>query len=183
MLRSVFFRADQRQANSRRVAQNYGFCSKNRVDCRSGRENSTTFARARGIVRASYASIRVFPWRAQLRPRALRPWITAATSILEITASSQRLCSCFRVLLNASCVNRTAPKRIISDSQNEAVNRVIVTSDQSIKTWKFCFARRLSFLIRFSHLATRQSAAPPGGSFHLSPRSTEMTERSAQTSR
>ena len=87
-----------------------GFCNKNRVDRRSDRENSTTFARARGIVRASYASIRVFPWRAQLRPRALRPWITAATSILKITASSQRLCSCFRVLLNASCVNRTAPR-------------------------------------------------------------------------
>jgi hypothetical protein len=41
-------------------------------------------------------------------------------------------------LLSSSteCVVRqqNCPERIISDSQNEAVNRVIITSDQSIKT-------------------------------------------------
>jgi hypothetical protein len=36
------------------------------------------------------------------------------------------------------------------------------------------------FLIRFSDLAAKQIAAPAGGCFHLSPRSTEMAERSSR---
>jgi RecA-family ATPase len=46
----------------------------------------------------------------QLKRRALRPWITAAMSILTIMASPRRLRSSFRVLLNASRVNKTASR-------------------------------------------------------------------------
>src|SRR5436190_21894897 len=65
---------------------------------------------------------------------------------------------------------------MISESTSEAVNGGIVTSDQSIKTFRFVW--RPFSLIPFLEFAVRHIAAPAGGGFHLSLDTTEMAEAS-----
>jgi hypothetical protein len=65
---------------------------------------------------------------------------------------------------------------IISESTSEAVNGGIVTSDQIIKGFRFEW--QPFSLIPFLKLAVQHIAAPAGGRFHPSLRTTEMAEAS-----